>query len=178
MRKIFFLAVLIIIPTVIIGQSNKSLKMEMMKKVAFLEGKWKGEGWYASNKNKKFYFNQTEDVQPELNGLILRIEGIGKTKENEKIFHHAFAVIYYDSDDQTLKMHSYKGGEFLETDAMINENGEFVWGFDIKNGKLRYTIGLNEKGQWHEIGEFSRDGKRWFQNFEMTLDKVEDIHGM
>ena len=48
-----------------------------------------------------------------------------------------------------------------------------MWGFDYPGaGRVRFTIGLDAQGQWHEVGEFSRDGTQWMQNFEMTLHRV------
>jgi hypothetical protein len=38
---------------------------------------------------------------------------------------------------------------------------------------MRFTVRLNEKGQWFEVGEFSRDGKAWQKFFEMTLERVK-----
>ncbi len=33
---------------------------------------------------------------------------------------------------------------------------------------------MNENGQWHEIGESSRDNREtWFHFFEMTLNKID-----
>jgi hypothetical protein len=32
---------------------------------------------------------------------------------------------------------------------------------------------VTEKGEWNEVGEFSRDGEKWMQFFEMTLTKVQ-----
>jgi hypothetical protein len=38
---------------------------------------------------------------------------------------------------------------------------------------MRYTITLNDRGQWFEIGEISCDGKEWSKVFEMTLERVK-----
>lgn len=40
-------------------------------------------------------------------------------------------------------------------------------------GTIRYTIVLNDKGEWFEIGERSTDGVAWTKFFEMTLQKVQ-----
>ena len=31
---------------------------------------------------------------------------------------------------------------------------------------------VNDKGEWFEIGEYSSDGEKWYQFFEMTLQRV------
>jgi hypothetical protein len=35
--------------------------------------------------------------------------------------------------------------------------------------RIRYTIRLDDKGRWFEIGERSTDGATWTKFFEMTL---------
>lgn len=37
---------------------------------------------------------------------------------------------------------------------------------------MRYIIGLNDKGQWYETGEFKKDDE-WNHFFEMTLNKTD-----
>ena len=43
---------------------------------------------------------------------------------------------------------------------------------------MRFTLHLNDKNQWVEIGEFSRDGNQWMKFMEMTLDKVTPRGGL
>jgi hypothetical protein len=72
-------------------------------------------------------------------------------------------------------MRAYRAdGQRVDADVKVAPN-EMVWGFDDPRiGRIRYTMRLNEKGQWHEVGEVSRDaGQSWFQFFEMTLDRKE-----
>ena len=57
----------------------------------------------------------------------------------------------------------------------VNDKGQFVWTIKSDSGVRRFIIGINQKGQWHEIGEFSRDGENWYQFFEMSLDKVKEL---
>jgi hypothetical protein len=40
-------------------------------------------------------------------------------------------------------------------------------------GDVRFTIKLDEKGRWFEVGEISQDGREWRIFFEMTLERVE-----
>ena len=48
-----------------------------------------------------------------------------------------------------------------------------VWTMTIPQGTMRYTISLTEKGEWFEVGEYSRDGEKWSKFLEMTLSKVK-----
>ena len=162
------------------AQYIDSLQVNEMKKVQWLVGKWEGEGWMMFGPEEKHTFSQTETVTSKLNGLLLAIEGIGiagAAEEGEsKIIHNAFAVLSYDSENQKFKMRAHKAdGAFTEADAIVDDNGNFIWGFNHPYaGELRFTIKQNDKGQWYEIGEVSSDdGITWYQNFEMILNKVE-----
>jgi hypothetical protein len=65
-------------------------------------------------------------------------------------------------------------GTYTETEAKVGD-GSVDWGLRIPEfGEVRYTIRLNEKGQWCEIGEVSQNGKDWRKFFEMTLDRVTE----
>lgn len=179
MRIYLCFVLIVILSAEVIGQQpDKQVQIEHMKKVLFLEGNWEGKGWYRGPDRKMNYFDQTEAVRSNLGGLILQIEGKGTMPDSISgepvLFHHAFAVVSYDEKLEKFKMRSFKDGNFLETDAEIGEDGSFIWGFALPGNevKLRYTISLNEKGEWFETGEFSYKGGNWIQNFEMTLSKV------
>lgn len=148
---------------------------EKIKPLLFLEGQWKGQGWIMLGPGKRSEFNQTETVERKLEGSIIAIEGRGTdSKDDKRVIHHAFATMAYDAPTGTYRMRAYKAdGNYIDALATVNPNGSVSWGFDMpKMGKVRFTMELNAKGQWHETGEFSPDGAKWYPNFEMTLDKV------
>ena len=178
MKKLLLLAIVCI--SSLFSQYIDSLQVEEMKKVQWLAGKWEGEGWMMFGPEEKHTFSQTETVTSKLNGLLLTIEGLGSVEMTEqgesKIIHNAFAVLSFDTENQKFKMRAHKiDGAYTEADAIVDDNGDFIWGFNHPYaGELRFTIRQNDKGQWYEIGEVSSDnGKSWFQNFEMLLNKVE-----
>ena len=180
MKKILLLALLILSINPTFAQYIDSLQVNEMKKVQWLAGKWEGEGWMMYGPEEKHTFSQTETVTSKLNGLLLAIEGLGTVGESEegesKIIHNAFAVLSFDSENQRFVMRAHKAdGAFTEADALVDNNGDFIWGFNHPYaGELRFTIRQNDKGQWYEIGEVSNDnGNSWFQNFELLLNKVE-----
>jgi hypothetical protein len=177
MKRLILLIVALCVPTAAFPQAPDSVAAGALKRVAFLEGKWKGSGWVVLGPGKKETFNQTEDVKRV--GSLITIEGTGTPTDAGKTggaaVHRAFGVIFFDATEKKLKMHAYKDGKFVAADVSFMPGGSFFWGFDLPDGrgKVRYIIRLNESKQWHEIGEFSSDGgQTWRQNFEMTLDKV------
>ena len=142
----------------------------------FLEGDWQGAGWIQLGPGQRSEFNQTETVRRKLGGNLLTIEGLGLDKANpQRTIHNAFATVAFEAASNTFRMRAYRAdGAYTDALATPAASGQgFVWGFDYPGpGKVRFTIGLDAKGQWHEVGEFSRDGTQWVQNFEMTLHRV------
>jgi hypothetical protein len=155
-----------------------SLQMAEMKKLHFLKGQWKGEAWMMTQSQEKQFIIQTENVEVKQNGLVLTIQGTGIDKNSlrskPKMVHDAFAILYFDKGRQKIRMMAFTKGNRIFTEPKVGSDRSMIWGFTIPNvGEVKYTIRLNEKEQWFEIGEFSRDGVQWFQNFEMTLNKIE-----
>ena len=178
MKKVLLLAIVCI--SSLCSQYIDSLQVEEMKKMQWLSGNWEGEGWMMFGPEEKHTFFQTETVTSKLNGLLLAIDGLGmlgtSDKGESKIIHNAFAVLSYDSGNQRFVMRAHKAdGAFTEADAKVDENGDFIWGFNHPYaGEMKFTIRQNDKGQWYEMGEISSDnGNTWFQNFEMLLNKVD-----
>lgn len=167
----------LLLTSMVRSQPPANNSQEKMKSLQFLAGDWEGEGWISFGPNQIHQFTQTEKVQFELDGAIMIIEGKGIAKDsdpdNPRVVHNAFAVLNYDARSQSYLIRAYKSdGQFVDSDVEVKENG-LIWGFEIPQGKVRYTIEINDAGQWYEIGEFSRDGENWYKNFEMTLNKKE-----
>lgn len=155
-----------------------SLQYTEMKKLHFLKGQWKGEAWMMTQSREKQFIIQTENVEVKQDGLVLTIHGTGIDKKSlrskPRMVHDAFAFIYFDKTRQKVQMMVFNKGNRILTEPILGDDGSMRWGFTIPNrGKVRYTIRLNEQGQWFEIGEFSQDGIQWFQNFEMTLNRID-----
>ncbi|UCF63037.1 MAG: hypothetical protein JSW33_10710 [bacterium] len=155
-----------------------SLSEPALKRLHYLEGLWKGEAWIIDQNREKQYIIQTEKVELKQGGKVITIDGIGIDKESlrtmPKVVHDAFALIYFSEEKQKIQMMAFNQGRQILTEPVIGADSSLVWGFNLPNvGNVRYTIRLNGLDQWFEIGEFSRDGVQWFQNFEMTLDKIE-----
>ena len=160
------------------AQTPSGSRPEEMKRLDFLVGQWKGEGWIELGPGQHRTFRQTEAVQLKVDGAILLIDGLGKGKipgkQEEVTVHNAFAVVTYDDKAKVFRWRAYQaGGSWIDTEAKVGENS-LEWGFhDERAGDMRFTIRLNQKGQWFEIGEFSRDRTTWRKFFEMTLDQVK-----
>lgn len=146
-------------------------QIEAMKACSFLVGQWQGEGWMAFGPGDRRTFHQAEDVTSKLNGLLLQIEGLGKNDAGG-IVHDALAILSYDPDGKRYHFKSYEHmGRSVDAAAECR-NGTITWILPTGPRTMRYTIALNQKGQWYEIGEATTDGKTYQKFFEMTLDRI------
>jgi hypothetical protein len=149
-----------------------------MKKLDFLVGQWKGEGWMEFAPGERRTFKAMETAQSKLGGLLLTIDGLHRGqlggKGKEVVVHNAFAVVSYDDKARRYRFDAFTAhGNREDAEAKVTD-GQLVWGMKIpKFGEVRYTIKLDDKGRLFEIGEVSQDGKAWRKFFEMTLERVK-----
>jgi hypothetical protein len=158
------------------GQRPSPANLEAMKKLSFLVGEWKGEGWNEMIPGQRRTSPINETVQSKLGGMVLLVEGLGKVKhpgkDEEVVVHNALGVLSYDENAKLYRMRSFlANGQTVDAEAMFTDGG-FQWAFKVQNLGIRYTVRLTEKGEWHEIGEMSQDGKSWRRFHEMTLQRV------
>ena len=160
------------------GQEPRpTAQIEAMKKLQFLVGEWKGEGWTEFVPGQRRTSPIAESVQPKLDGLVLLVQGLGKRKDpgsqQEVIVHNALGILSYDEQAQVYRMRSYvANGRSTDAEAKFTDGG-FQWAFQAGPGmRFRYTVKLTDKGEWFEIGEMSQDGTTWRKFHEMTLQKV------
>jgi hypothetical protein len=150
-----------------------------MRKLDFLAGDWKGEAQVLSGPGKGEQALQTETVRWKLGGKALVVEGIGRKKLDGgaagEIVHDALGVVWYDDAAKQFRFDAWTAARgHVDAWFEAGDDNSARWGFDVPGGgKIRFTISLNDKGQWHEVGEYSPDGSRWFKTMEMTLTKVK-----
>jgi hypothetical protein len=66
-----------------------------------------------------------------------------------------------------------KDGSQLDADVEVLDK-KLVWRIANPGYLMRYTAALNQKGQWHQVGEASTDeGKTWTPFFESILSRVK-----
>lgn len=142
-------------------------------------GHWKGESVSQMGPGEPKKSTVDERIESRLDGAILLIEGIGKTVDantkQEKIVHHALAILSYDQTDQQYKFRSYlDNGRSTDAWFEVLSDTEYKWGFDTPRGKMQYFITIDlAKKTWIEKGEFSADGKTWTKFIDMNLTKVD-----
>ena len=146
------------------GQMSKtdSISKVKIKKLDFMVGNWKGNGWMMG-RNGKSDFEQTERIQFKLDSTAILIEGKGLS--NGKVIHDALAILTYDKNEENYSFRSYlPSGQNAEFKAELINN-KLHW---YPNDNVRYIIWLDENDNWYETGEY-KQGENWNQFFEMTL---------
>jgi hypothetical protein len=170
MKRILHFAFLCIIASVLAAQAPKSNQRAEMQKLGWLIGQWKGSGWIQMGPQGRKEFTQTEKIEGKLDGLVLVIEGRGTSKEDGSVVHNALAFVSYDDRAKTFRWRAFTNdGRQTDTVAQVRTDS-LEWGLDIpQRGRMRYTLTLNENGEWFEVGEMTQDGQSWHKFFEMTL---------
>jgi hypothetical protein len=170
MRSALFL-VLIGIPALSQRQQqpNIAAQREAMTKLDFLVGKWSGDAQVRRGPGESIKLLQTEEVQFKLDGLVLLIEGTGRTADGQIAFQ-ALATISYDDGSGTYRFRAYNGGRYLDTELTVVPRG-FTWGYTSGPVKIANTMRLNEKGDWIETTETTFSSSPPSPSVMMTLHR-------
>ena len=151
---------------------------EEMRKLDWLIGEWKGEATVQMGPGKPETALQHEKVQSKAGGKVLLIEGVGRQKLEDgsagEIVHDAMALISWDEAKKTYRFSTFVANR-PDADATLEVTGpnSASWGFQTPQGHVRFTISKTEKGEWLEIGEYSRDAVKWTKFMDMKLQKVK-----
>ncbi len=178
MKMTIICMILWFLPTILSAQSADALQTEAMNKLDWFIGEWQGEAWTKMGPANPDTVIMVEKIKKSLNGTIILVEGVGREKtsmgEPGKVVHNAFAVISYDEKAQKFRWQAWRvlGGYFNESEPIITQDG-FSWSIKTPRGIMRYTLKLTDKGEWHEVGEYSRDGEEWQKFFNMLLSRTD-----
>lgn len=125
-----------------------------MKKLGFLVGEWSGEASALRGPGQFAELTQTESAQFKLDGLVLVIEGVGRTKADGKLSLQALGLISFDDETGTYRMRAFNDGRWLETEVKLADGVNSIsWGFALGEFKTTTVLRINENGEWTEHGE-------------------------
>ena len=142
-----------------------------IERLRFMEGTWRGTAWMMRG-NQRTQTEMVETVEPKLGGTVLLVQGLGTVADSgagtRRTVHDALAVISFDPRSGAYAMRSYIGsGQFGEF-ALTLVDGGVSWTREVPGGRIRNTARYTAD-EWHEVGEFSRDGTTWTQVMEIKL---------
>ena len=147
-----------------------SAQREAMKKLGFLVGKWAGEARVLRGPTESVELFQTEEAQYRLDGLILVIEGVGRTKSSGQPLLQAFGIVSYDDESETYRLRVFNDGRFLETQTKLSEEGKgMTWGFALGEITTNSVLRINERGEWTEFAEISIGSQPPKKLLELTV---------
>jgi hypothetical protein len=125
-----------------------------MKKLGFLVGEWSGEASALRGPGQFAELTQTESAQFKLDGLVLVIEGVGRTKADGKLSLQALGLISFDDETGAYRMRAFNDGRWLETEVKLADGVNSIsWGFALGEFKTTTVLRINENGEWTEHGE-------------------------
>ena len=140
-----------------------------MKKLDFLIGKWAGEARRWLGPGDPVVITQTEDAQYKLDGLLLTIEGVGRTKDGKPALQ-ALGIISYDDENGTYRMRAFNDGRFLETEVKPTEKG-MTWGFVVGQYRTSSALRIDERGDWTELHEITIGAQPPTKFMELTVSR-------
>jgi hypothetical protein len=149
---------------------NIEAQREAMQKLAFLVGKWAGEAYLLRSATEFVELIQTEEAQYKLDGLILTIEGVGRTVSVGQTLLQAYGIISYDDESGRYSMRAFNDGRFLEAEVKLLEQEEgLTWGFALGEIKTKSVLRINERGEWTEVAEIFMGSQPPKKLLELTV---------
>jgi hypothetical protein len=143
---------------------------EAMKKLGFLVGKWAGEARLLRGPTASVELLQTEEAQYKLDGLIVVIEGVGRTKSDGQPLLQALGIVSYDDESRTYHLRAFNDGRFLETEMKLLESSKgLTWGFALGEIRTNSVLQINERGEWTELAEISIGSQPPKKLLELTV---------
>lgn len=130
-----------------------------MAKLGFLAGEWSGEASAARGPGVVIELNQTEVAQFKLGGLVLTIEGIGRTKADGALALQALGVITFDDASGVYRMRAYNDGRWLETEVQLEDGQGLSWSFALGDIRTHTILRINDQGEWTEHAEITFGAK-------------------
>jgi hypothetical protein len=135
---------------------NVAAQRTAMEKLEFLVGEWSGGATVLRGPGQFVEMAQTESAQFKLDGLVLVIEGVGRTKTDGKPALQALGLISFDDETGTYKMRAFNDGRWLEAEVKLAGTGNSLsWGFTLGPYKTTTVLRINENGEWTEHGEIA-----------------------
>jgi hypothetical protein len=136
------------------GRPDLEAQRAAMNKLGFLVGEWSGEARVLRGPGRFVELAQTESAQFRLDGLVLVIEGVGRSKADGTLTLQALGVVSFDDETGSYRMRAFNDGRWLESDVTLAGDGSSIsWGFVVGEFKTRTALRISENGEWTEFGE-------------------------
>jgi len=141
-----------------------------MKRLGFLAGKWTGEARLLRGPGAWVDLLQSEEAEYKLDGLILVIVGVGRSKSDGRALLQALGVISFDDESGQYRMRAFNDGRFLEGEVKLLDQGHgLTWGFALGQITTKSVLRVNEAGEWTELAEITIGSESPMKLMELTV---------
>lgn len=149
-----------------------NLQREAMKKLGFLVGQWSGTGRMLRATGEWIDITQSERVEYKPDGLLLVIEGVGRSSDGRPVLQ-AYGIASYDDATKKYYMRAFNDGRWLETETELSDNGKgLTWGFTVGDIRTKSTMRLTDSGEWTESHEITIGSQPSRKFMELTVRRV------
>lgn len=145
-----------------------------MRELAFLQGRWLGQGWRNLPNGERVQSTQSIFVEPRASGLALIVEGISLRQgaADTKPSTASLAVVSYDERTKRYRFRSFGFGEMIEAEGEFVPPAKFQWTVPAGPAMLRFVVD-GSNGTWNETGLRSGDGgKSWTPIYALTAHRT------
>ena len=173
MRAYLLVLFLLVSPAVFAQPTNYlPVVQQKMQVLQWMAGKWQGPVYLTGGDGQKHEFTQRVEFSPKLKNSVLVLNEAA-FRGQDTVFQN-IGVLSFNAAQSKYDIQAYtKEGTQIEAEVEALDK-KMVWRILLPGTIIRYTINLNEKGQWHQIGEGSTDdGKIWKPFFESTLTRLK-----
>jgi hypothetical protein len=144
-----------------------------MGKLSFLVGDWSGEATVLRGPGQFTDLTQTESAHFKLDGLVLVIEGVGRTGADGEPALQALGLISFDDETAVYRMRAFNDGRWLETEVKLADGGNAIsWGFTLGEIRTSTVLRINENGEWTEFGELIIGNRPPQKMMDLTVRRV------
>jgi hypothetical protein len=144
-----------------------------MNRLGFLAGEWSGEATVLRGPGQVVDMNQSESAGFKLGGLVLMIEGVGRSKADGKAVLQALGLITFDNASATYHMRAFNDGRWLESEIKIIEEGRAIsWGFSLGEMSTKSVLRIDDNGAWTEAAELTIGTRPPIPLLNLTVHRV------
>ena len=152
-----------------------AVQRDAMTKLSFLIGQWSGDASVFRGPGQTAELAQTEEARFKLDGLVLEIEGVGRTKADGKLALQALGLISFDDESGSYHMRAFNDGRWLESDVKLGDDGKSLsWGFSLGPIQTNSLLRINERGEWTEHTELSVGSAAPFKYMEFAVHRATE----
>jgi hypothetical protein len=173
MRQVLTFIIVLFSPIAIAKQGNPlPVVQQKMKALEWLSGSWEGTAYLNGKGENRQAVKHHLEFAKQLNGTVFyRTE---KAMLGQDVLFQNIGFLGYDFLQSRYTLHAFtNGGEQLDAYVEVLDN-KMVWRSHAAGNIYKYTAYLNDKGQWHQVGEVTTDeGKSWQPFLESILNRVD-----